>query len=162
MATSPIRKYGTRLANSFRARLPSQQKQEDTYYTSNHQWVRIQDMDQRTAVMGITDYGQDRLGCVSYLDFDTHENDQIFQGSSYVTMRSRFSSGLQEMKMPVNAKITALNKRLSEIPLMVNRAPENEGWMMSIEVEQIRDVTNLMTKEEYEKFLERQNRRVSS
>lgn len=64
--------------------------------------------------------------------------------------------------MPVNAKITAINKRLSEIPLMVNRAPENEGWMLSIQVDRIRDVTDLMNKEEYEKFLERQNRRLAN
>lgn len=161
-----VRKYGTRLANSFRARLPSNTKESDqtsqVYYTSNHHWVRIEDLEAKTAVLGITDYGQDRMGCVSYVDFDTHENDKVFRGHSFVTVKTRFGVGLQEIKMPVNGKITAINKRLSEIPLMVNRAPENEGWMLSIQVDRIRDVTDLMNKEEYEKFLERQNRRLAN
>jgi len=158
-----VRKYGTRLANTIRARLPSNPKtEEQVYYTQNHQWVRIQDEEQRTAVIGITDYGQDRMGCVTYVDFDTQENDKVFRGHSFVTVKSRFNAELQSIKMPINAKITAINNKLSEIPLMVNRAPENEGWMLSIQVDKIRDVTNLMTREEYGKFLERQNRRMAS
>lgn len=160
-----VRKYGTRLANSFRARLPSQPKENEQpqiYYTSNHHWVRIEDPEQKTAVLGITDYGQDRMGCVRYIDFDTHENDKVFRGHTFVTVQSRFGDGLQEIKMPVNGKIMAINKRLSEIPLMVNRAPENEGWLLGIQVDQIRDVTDLMNREEYEKFLQRQNRRLAN
>jgi len=79
-----------------------------------------------------------------------------------VTVKSRFNAELQSIKMPINAKITAINNKLSEIPLMVNRAPENEGWMLSIQVDKIRDVTDLMTREEYVKFLERQSRRMAS
>jgi len=162
-----VRKYGTKLANSFRARLPSSNKTENLeaekiFYTSNHQWVKIHNEEQKLATIGITDYGQDRMGCVSYIDFDTVENDKVFRGHSFVTVKSRFGHGLQEIKMPVSAKIMEINKRLSEIPLMVNRAPENEGWMLNVQFDKIRDVTDLMTKQEYEKFLEKQSRRLAN
>lgn len=153
-----VRKYGTRLANTFREKVRPKREEPQMFYTSTHHWVRIENPEERTATIGITDYGQDRMGCLKYIDFDYGENEKVFRGHSYAAMKSRRIPELQEIKMPINARITAINKRLAEIPLMLNRAPENEGWILNIQVDKLDDIFDLMTKDEYEKFLRRQSR----
>lgn len=102
---------------------------EDLLYTDEHEWIARQDGDR--VRMGITDYAQDQLGDVVYIELPEADS-AVSKGDLLVEVESTKSVG--EIYSPFDGKVVAINTALAETPELVNSSPYQEGWLIELEV----------------------------
>ncbi len=101
---------------------------DDLLYSKDHEWVSVQG---DAARVGITDYAQDALGDVVYVDLP-RVGDQVEAGSSFSEVES--TKSVSELYAPVSGTITEVNDELADTPERVNEDPYGEGWIIVIEM----------------------------
>ena len=120
----------------------------DLKYTKNHEWVKM--IDDKTALVGITDFAQHELGDIVFVDITTTGKvlnaEEVFGTVEAVKTVS-------DLFLPVEGKVVEVNNALSDNPEMVNTDPYGEGWMAKIEVADAEDVNKLLTAEAYEQMV---------
>lgn len=97
-------------------------------YSKDHEWVCVQG---GAARVGITDYAQDALGDVVYVDLP-RVGDPVRAGSSFSEIES--TKSVSELYAPVSGTITEVNDELADTPERVNEDPYGEGWVVVIEM----------------------------
>ncbi|KAA6303574.1 MAG: Glycine cleavage system H protein [Candidatus Ordinivivax streblomastigis] len=116
---------------------------ENVKYTADHEWIRVEGA---TAYVGITDYAQDQLGEIVFLDVnsegETIEKDDVFGSIEAVKTVS-------DLLMPVTATVLEVNPALEDQPELVNSDPYGEGWIIKVEVSALSDVEKLMSVAQY-------------
>ncbi|HIE22039.1 MAG TPA: glycine cleavage system protein GcvH [Acidimicrobiia bacterium] len=103
---------------------------EDLFYTEEHEWIR-RVADDRVRI-GITDYAQDQLGDVVYVELPT-EGKRVAKEDLVVEIESTKSVG--EVYAPFSGSIVAVNQAVADSPELVNSSPYGEGWLVEIEVQ---------------------------
>lgn len=116
---------------------------KDLKYTKDHEWVKI---DGGIATVGITDYAQDQLGDIVFVDIqtmgETLDKEQVFGAIEAVkTVADAF--------MPVSGEIIEVNEALEGSPETVNKDPYGEGWIIKIRMTDAAEVEALMSASEY-------------
>lgn len=116
-------------------------------YTKDHEWVRIEG---EMAVIGITDYAQNQLGDIVFIDIQTVgeslEKEEVFGAIEAVkTVADAF--------MPLSGTVEAVNETLESAPEMVNQDPYGEGWMIRIKISDPDQIGGLLTPEAYAQFI---------
>ena len=119
---------------------------EDLHYSKDHEWVRVEG---DTAVVGITDYAQDSLGDVVYVEL-LKEGEKFAANESFGSVES--VKAVSEVFSPVSGTITAINESLTDEPEKVNNDPYGEGWMIRVKMSNPGEVDSLLTAAEYEDF----------
>jgi len=119
---------------------------EDLHYSKDHEWVRV---DGGEAVIGITDYAQNSLGDVVYVELPK-TGEEFAAHQSFGSVES--VKAVSEVFTPVAGEITKINESLAEEPEKVNADPYGEGWMIRIRMSSPEDVDSLLTAAEYEDF----------
>lgn len=121
---------------------------ENLKYTKEHEWILVEG---NKGKVGITDYAQDALGDVVFVDLpdegDELEKDDIFGAVESVKAAS-------DLFTPVSGKVIKVNEKLEESPELVNESPYEEGWMIEIEIKDEDELNDLLSWKEYEKILE--------
>ena len=116
---------------------------ENVRYTKDHEWARLEG---DVVVAGISDYAQDQLGDVVYVELpqvqDRFENREVFGTVESV----KAVSGLF---MPIAGEVIAINATLSDLPERVNSDPYGDGWMIHINPSDPAALETLMTREAY-------------
>ncbi|RUM59889.1 MAG: glycine cleavage system protein GcvH [Persephonella sp.] len=121
---------------------------EDLYYTKEHTWVKIDD---KLAVIGITDYGQDQLGTVVYVELP-QKGDFVDAGEKVASIESLKAT--VDIFSPLTGKITNINDELNNEPDLINSEPYTSGWLYEIEMKDPSEIEDLLTAEDYKKYLE--------
>lgn len=122
---------------------------EDLRYTKEHEWVR--DEGEGRVRVGITDYAQDALGDVVYVDVpDTGTTVTAHQAFSEVES----TKSVSDVFAPVSGTIVERNAHLDERPELVNDAPYGDGWIAVIEVSDPPDLAGLLDAEAYRALVE--------
>jgi glycine cleavage system H protein len=116
----------------------------DLKYTKDHEWVRLAG---DTAEVGITDYAQQQLGDVVFVDLPA-VGTAVTAGTTFGTIES--VKAVSELFAPVNGKIVAVNERLTQAPEDVNARP-HESWMVRIQLQGAPD--GLLDSAQYEALL---------
>lgn len=119
----------------------------DRKYTKEHEWIKI---DGDTAIVGITDFAQDQLTDVVFVELP-EVGKQIEQNGNLCVVESVKS--VSDIFSPVSGEIVELNKALENSPALVNNDPFESGWIVKLKVENQTELDQLMTPEEYNKFL---------
>ena len=119
---------------------------EDLHYSKDHEWVRV---DGGEAVIGITDYAQNSLGDVVYVELPK-TGEEFAAHQSFGSVES--VKAVSEVFTPVAGEITKINESLAEEPEKVNADPYGDGWMIRIRMSSPEDVDSLLTAAEYEDF----------
>ncbi|GAV31367.1 glycine cleavage system H protein [Coriobacteriaceae bacterium EMTCatB1] len=120
----------------------------DLRYDREHEWVRL---DGDVATVGITDYAQDQLGEVVYVDLPS-VGDEVVAGDSFGEIESVKS--VSELFSPVSGEIIEVNDALADSPELVNSSPYEDGWMIKVRVaDPDAALDGLMTADEYEAFV---------
>lgn len=119
-------------------------------YTEHDEWVRV---DGDETVTGITDYAQDQLSDIVYVELP-EVGDHFDQGEPYGVVES--VKAASDLNMPVAGEITATNTDLEDTPEIVNQAPYGAGWLIRIRPDRMGDVDGLMDAEAYRARLEEQ------
>lgn len=119
---------------------------DDLHYSKDHEWVRV---DGNVAIVGITDYAQDSLGDVVYVELPK-VGDDFAANESFGSVES--VKAVSEVFSPVSGSIAAINESLSDEPEKVNTDPYGAGWMIRVEMSNSGEVDSLLTAAEYEDF----------
>ena len=119
---------------------------EDLHYSKDHEWVRVEGT---VAVVGITDYAQDSLGDVVYVELPKPE-DEFAANEAFGSVES--VKAVSEVFSPVSGKVVGANEALADEPEKVNVDPYGEGWMIRVEMSNPGEVDSLLTAAEYEDF----------
>lgn len=116
-------------------------------YTKDHEWVKV---DGDVATVGITDYAQDQLGDIVFVDIQTQgetlDKEEVFGAIEAVkTVADAF--------MPVSGEIIEVNAALEGVPQTVNTDPYGEGWMIKIKLTNPAELDELMDADAYTAIL---------
>jgi glycine cleavage system H protein len=121
---------------------------DDLRYTQEHEWVRV---DGTTVKVGITDYAQDALGDVVYVDLP-----QV--GTTVAAMAAcceiESTKSVSEIFSPVAGTVAEVNSDLSDTPQMINEDPYGKGWIFAVEMSDPAQIDGLMDAAAYQAFLE--------
>ena len=119
---------------------------DDLHYSKDHEWVRV---DGNVAIVGITDYAQDSLGDVVYVELPK-AGDEFAANESFGSVES--VKAVSEVFSPVSGEIVGTNETLADAPEKVNGDPYGEGWMIRVEMSNAGEVDSMLTAAEYEDF----------
>lgn len=116
---------------------------EDLLYSDEHEWVRV---DGDIATIGITDYAQEQLGDIVYVDLPAAETELTF-GAVVGELES--TKSVSELYAPVNGKVLSRNEALEQTPELINSDPYGEGWLFKVSLADADPAENLISAEKY-------------
>lgn len=123
---------------------------EDLKYTKEHEWARQKG---GRVFVGITDFAQDQLGDVVYVELPA-VGDEVKKGESFGVVES--TKAVSELFAPVSGKVVEVNDPLVEAPETVNEDPYEEGWMIAIEPSEPKELAELLDVKAYAAFVAEQ------
>ena len=121
----------------------------DLRFTEDHEWVRIEDGD--VAVVGITDYAQDQLGELVFVELP-EVGAELDQGEEGAVIESVKAAG--ELKLPIGGTVTEVNESLVDEPGQVNADPTGDGWFFRLRIKDASELDGLMDEAAYGAWLE--------
>jgi len=113
-------------------------------YTDNDEWVRI---DGDMAIMGITDYAQDQLSDIVFVEYILDEGDEGTKGDSCAAVES--VKAASDVYLPVSGEVIAVNEDLADNPELINSDPYGRAWMLKIKFGDPSELDELMDAAEY-------------
>jgi glycine cleavage system H protein len=119
----------------------------DRVYSKEHEWVIV---DGDVATIGISDFAQDQLGEVVYVDMPS-EGDALKSGDSFGEIESVKS--VSELFAPVSGEIVEVNSSLGDTPEIVNSDPHGSGWMIKFRLDDASELDALLSAEDYDAFI---------
>lgn len=118
---------------------------EELYYTAEHEWVSAPNADGVVRI-GITDFAQDALGDVVYVDLP-QPGTAVTAADAVGEVES--TKSVSDIYAPVSGEVTARNETLDGEPALVNSDPYGDGWLLEIRVEDNAVVDELLSSSEY-------------
>jgi len=116
-------------------------------YTKEHEWVKV---DGATATIGITDYAQGELGDIVFVELPA-VGDELVMLKPFGTIEA--VKAVSDMFAPVSGKVTEVNAALEDDPMVINRDPYGEGWMLKIEMSSADEVEQLLDSNGYNEVI---------
>ncbi len=116
-------------------------------YTKEHEWVKAEN---GTIVMGITDFAQDELGDVVFVELP-EEGAEVQQDDAIITVES--VKAASDVYAPVSGTVVEVNSDLEDQPELVNESPHDSGWIARIEMNDASELESLMSADEYEEHI---------
>lgn len=116
-------------------------------YTKDHEWINIED---NTGTVGITDYAQNALGDVTYIELPK-EGTEVEQFEQFVSVES--VKAASDIFSPMSGRVTEVNRTLQDDPGLINKDCYEKGWIAKIEITSSEETSSLMTAEDYRNYL---------
>ncbi len=116
-------------------------------YTSEHEWIR---MEGDEAYVGITDYAQDQLGDIVFVDITT-EGETLGKGEVFGTIE--VVKTVSDLFLPIGGEVLEVNPELEEYPELVNQDPYGEGWLVKIKPVDMAELDDLLDVEAYKQII---------
>ncbi|MFW6384409.1 MAG: glycine cleavage system protein GcvH [Halodesulfurarchaeum sp.] len=118
---------------------------DNLYYTESHEWV-----DPDSGKVGITDFAQDELGDIVFVEFPAVGDHLDTEGELGVVESIK---AVSDIYSPVSGEVTDVNEELEGTPELLNEDPYGDGWLIEMDVDSEDEVESLLTPEEYESQL---------
>ena len=119
----------------------------DRRYTKEHEWVRVED---NVGVVGVTDYAQDQLGDIVYLDLPS-PGTQVKQLDKLGEIES--VKAVSDLYSPVSGEVTEVNQEVIDRSELVNQSPYQEGWLVRVRLADPAEVDKLLSAEQYDDLI---------
>ena len=124
-------------------------------YSKEHEWVRVEG---ESATVGITDYAQEQLGDIVYMDLPkvgtaVRQSGKLGEIESVKAVSDFFS--------PVSGEVTELNEEVVKSPELVNQDPYGRGWLLKLTLSDAGEVEKLLTAEQYEELVAKEQAEAS-
>ena len=120
----------------------------DLWFTEDHEWIRIEDGDE--AVVGITNYAQDQLGELVFVELP-EVGAEFVQGAESAVIESVKAAG--ELKIPVGGTVTEVNDALVDEPELINADPTGDGWFFRMTIRDASELHGLMDEDAYQAYV---------
>lgn len=121
---------------------------EDYYYTKDHEWAQV---DENVVTVGITEYAQQQLGEVVFVDLP-EEGQKVTQNESFGAVES--VKAASDLIAPVSGTVIEVNTSHGEDSGLINDDPMNDGWLIRIEMDSEKELAVLLKAPEYKKLIE--------
>jgi len=121
---------------------------ENLMYTDDHEWVLV---DGNKGKIGITDYAQDALGDVVFVD-PPNIGENVSSGQTVSEVES--TKSVSDIYAPLTGKILEANSELDESPELLNSDPYGEGWIFIMEIDDQSSVESLLDPKQYRELIE--------
>ena len=122
--------------------------EEKARYSKTHEWVK---MDGSEAVVGISDYAQEKLSDVVFVDLPA-VGKELAKETACMVIES--VKAAEEVFAPVSGVVTARNEKLVKSPELVNKDPFGDGWLVRVRLSDAKELDSLMDPASYKKFVE--------
>ncbi len=119
----------------------------DRRYTEQHEWVRVED---DLGTVGVTDYAQDQLGDIVYLDLPS-PGTQVKALDTLGEIES--VKAVSDLYSPVGGEVAEVNQEIMDRPELVNQSPYEEGWLVRLRLADPAEVDKLLTAEQYDELV---------
>ncbi|MDR1356426.1 MAG: glycine cleavage system protein GcvH [Tannerellaceae bacterium] len=116
-------------------------------YTKDHEWIRVEGDE---AYVGITDYAQNELGEIVFIDIST-EGETLNREDVFGSLEA--VKTVSDIYMPVSGQVLKVNAELEECPELINEDAYGRGWIIKIAMTDPAELDGLMSAEEYEESL---------
>lgn len=117
---------------------------EELKYTEEHEWVMVED---DLAIIGITDFAQDSLGDVVFVELPEKEA-EVEAGKAFGVVES--VKAVSDIYAPVTGVVEEVNEELTDTPEIINTSPYEDGWMIKIRMSDTSELADLMDAEAYQ------------
>ena len=121
---------------------------KDLRYTKDHEWVKLEG---ELAVVGITDFAQQELGDIVYIEVGTL-GETLDQEETFGTIEA--VKTVSDLFMPVSGEVIEFNDQLESTPDVVNKDPYEEGWIIKIKMSNASEIDTLLTADQYKELTE--------
>ncbi|MCX7674790.1 MAG: glycine cleavage system protein GcvH [Bdellovibrionaceae bacterium] len=121
---------------------------EDYYYTKDHEWAQA---DENVVTVGITEYAQQSLGEIVYVELP-EEGQKVTQGEPFGVVES--VKAVSDLYAPVSGTVIEVNQSLLENPAVLNDNPMMDGWLIRIELDNEKELANLLRAPDYRKLIQ--------
>ena len=118
-------------------------------YTKTDEWIKV---DGDEATIGISDYAQDQLSDIVYVELLIDEDDTVVKGDGIATIESVKAAA--DVNAPVSGTILAINEDLEDEPEKLNSDPYKAGWLIKMKLANPSELDSLMSAEDYEAYNE--------
>ena len=116
-------------------------------YAKTDEWVKVEGDE---ATLGISDFAQDQLSDVVYIELMVDEGDHVSKGDTIATVESVKAAA--DVNFPASGTILAINEALADSPEVLNSDPYGDGWMIKMKLDDSSELDDLMTAEDYEAY----------
>ena len=120
---------------------------EDYYYTKDHEWALV---DENVVTVGITNYAQEQLGEVVYVDLP-EEGQKVTQNESFGAVES--VKAASDLIAPVSGTVIQVNTSHIDNSGLINDDPMNDGWLIRIEMDTEKELATLLKASDYKKLI---------
>ena len=120
---------------------------QELMYTSEHEWIRV---DGEYAYVGITDYAQEQLGDIVFVDIPS-VGDTLAQGEVFGTIE--VVKTISDLFLPVSGEIVEMNGSLEDNPELVNSEPYDKGWIIKIKPSDLSEFDSLLDASAYRNLI---------
>jgi glycine cleavage system H protein len=118
-------------------------------YANTDEWVKV---DGNVATIGVSDYAQEQLSDVVFVEIAVSLNDMVKKGALLGTVES--VKAASDINFPVSGKVVSINESLSDSPELVNTEPYEKAWMVKVEMSSPAELNDLMDSKSYQAYCE--------
>jgi glycine cleavage system H protein len=118
-------------------------------YSKTDEWVRVEGDE---AIIGITDYAQDQLGDIVYVELPWDKGASVSHEAKFGDIES--VKATSELLSPVSGEVVKVNEDLKEQPELINDNPYDDGWMLVVKMTNLAELDSLMSADEYKAYLQ--------
>jgi glycine cleavage system H protein len=122
---------------------------DNVKYTKEHEWVRVED--DGSVTIGITDYAQQQLGDIVYVELPEVGEDPILKDAPFAVVES--VKAVSDVYAPITGLITEVNDELPNSPEVINEDCYGDGWMVRMRPSDSNEIDDLLSAEEYEELI---------
>ncbi|MGI6319394.1 MAG: glycine cleavage system protein GcvH [Bacteroidales bacterium] len=120
---------------------------ENLKYAENHEWIKVEG---DTGIIGITDFAQNELGDIVFVEVDTVDED-LEMGETFGTIEA--VKTVSDIFMPVSGEVIEFNEALEDNPDLINKDAYGEGWIVKIKISDPAELDELMDAEGYKNYI---------
>jgi glycine cleavage system H protein len=121
---------------------------ENLKYTKDHEWVKV---DGNEAYVGITDYAQNELGDIVFVEIET-EGEKLDKEEVFGTVEA--VKTVSDIFMPVSGEVLEVNPKLEDSPEIVNKDPYGEGWLIKVKLSNQSELEELLDASKYKELIQ--------
>jgi len=122
---------------------------KDYKFSKTDEWVQV---DGNTVIIGISDFAQDQLSDIVYIEFNKEAEESIEKGQILATIESVKAAA--DVNSPISGKVLEVNESLSDTPEVLNEDPYENGWLFKVKFNNPSEIDELFEAKGYDEFCE--------